>query len=590
MLNRNFFIVYTLIFSVYCSAQLTENSYFFDYQNSSYQMNRAISFASFKGNYKKSIEILKNDFFTKNKKEAAFIESLIRYNTIGKESALAYLESQNFTTEEKDFAKLWLSYHTNSTTDYATLLAAFKAKYPANPNAFKLIYRQELTARDKSARNVIFPQKDELLQKTDSILNSPGLSNQNKLQYSLMKLELQYSNGKGSQYNTLNEPEAIKQLLTLWETNKTAFKNDYFLNFLNDCETAACKAAIQQTENTILHDDSDAPKKAINYLLRYINDNKDGKHSLSSLESQLKTLILKEKNKDKLNNLLALINVYIVPVNTDLGFIMKDLIKPIPFTQHFKALIKTNLTKAQMLDKIKKDIRESGLAQSRVIAEKVNSNYEEFIQMSYADVFAFYGINTFSILQKGTIQEGFDPAGNKYPLDPEKPDLVNADTYLTFLAENPLYFNPKLSVPYPIYENEQQLIDFINKSKALTSKFPGSVGIKMNLIKVYQNNAKLISQENKSFIYLSYIQNLLDLFEIDENTGSDTITNDTDFYEKMINCNEQSSLTYFGRIIKNLNHSDYQKTLDYVKEKLQSRPEQKNLAKFENQLKNISEN
>lgn len=63
--------------------------YYFDCENGSYEMNQAISYSSYEGNYEKAKELLtKQDFFQKNTDEKLKIEALLAFNLFGEKNQM----------------------------------------------------------------------------------------------------------------------------------------------------------------------------------------------------------------------------------------------------------------------------------------------------------------------------------------------------------------------------------------------------------------------------------------------------------------------------------------------------------------------
>lgn len=265
--------------------------YYFDCENGSYEMNQAISYSSYEGNYEKAKELLtKQDFFQKNTDEKLKIEALLAFNLFGEKKSNEIIETSTLSKENKDFAKLWVSFYTDK-DKFNKQVIVFREKYPNNYEVLKLKMRKIINYRDKNMWNEIKEDKPNSIATIDSLLNLNSLSPQNKLFFSLMKIDFESKNDFREEKEA-SEKKLRNELLDLYEVYKDYFSGHQLLKILKDCDNSKCNEIKKEAAEKInKQNTSSSTELALGYLMNY--NNSEGKVSIAELEKTINTILVK---------------------------------------------------------------------------------------------------------------------------------------------------------------------------------------------------------------------------------------------------------------------------------------------------------
>lgn len=490
------------------------NDYFFDCNSSSYQMNYAISLASPNGNYTNAQEILKTQFFKNNIDKATQIKALLTHNTLGKEKAISTINSANISEEEKDFAKLWLSFYTNNTTEYDALLVAFQKKYTTNYNPIKLKLRAVLNYRDANIWNEIKEQKPQSIKTLDSLIGLSNVTNEDKLYFSLMKLDFLKKNDFRSEEKKYSENELLDKVVELYQKNKSSFELEILKNTLNKSESKKYKNIIKEINDEQTNTSTNTSTEKVLALLLEHN-NSDNKIKVSDIESSINKVLSIEKNATEISKIKALLNAFSLPSEPDLGFMMKGLLKPVPFSKEFKqSFSSTSLSKQELVENIKSVLKEPQFAEVDKNSSKLNEELETIKDLSIEDIHAFYGLIVFSSYYAKSLQN-LKYAFGSFQDKPERKDYETVESFIQFLEKNPLYHdNSRYFFNYLDLKNDEGFQKFITQINLLKDKFPGSATILRNGLDCIQINNEKVSENNLQYFYTSYFKLAVDYLAI----------------------------------------------------------------------------
>lgn len=552
------------------------NDYFFDCNYSSYQINYAISLASPNGNYTNAQELLKTHFFKNNIDKATQIQALLTHNTLGKEKAISIINSANISEEEKDFAKLWLSFYTNNTTEYNALLVAFQKKYTANYNPIKLKLRGVLNYRDANMWNEIKEQKPQSIKTLDSLIGLPNVTNEDKLYFSLMKLDFLKKNDFRSEEKKYSEEELLDKVVELYQKNKSLFELEILKNTLNKSESKKYKNLIKEINDEQAKTSTyTSTEKVLALLLEY--NNLDKKIKVSDVESSINKLLSIEKNATEISKIKALLNVFSLHSEPDLGFMMKGILKPIPFSKEFKqSFSSTSLSKQVLVEKIKSVLKEPQFAEIDKNSSKLNEELETIKDLSIEDIHAFYGLIIFSSYYAKSLQS-LKYAFGSFQDKPERKDYETVESFIQFLEKNPLYHDDsRYFFNYLDLKNDEGFQKFITQINLLKDKFPGSATILRNGLDCIQINNEKVSENNLQYFYTSYFKLAIDYLAI-----SKIIKSKNDYDSELFSGNLRYKLehgsTYFENFFSVFSQESKKESEQYLDVVLQKNQANKDL-------------
>lgn len=579
---KKYIVVLVVLIAVKYNAQIEFlNNYFFDYATSSYNMNYAISLALPKGNYQNAQELLKTDFFKKNPQKATQIQALLTHNTLGKLPALSLINEAYISTEEKEFATLWLSFYTND-NDYDSLLLSFQKKYPNNYNPLKLKLRKILNYRDANIWNEIKHKKASSLKTLDSIIDSPNVLQEDKLYFSLMKLDFLNKKDFRSDEDEYPKEKLVDELIQLYKNNKS----DFELNMLKQklsLEKSSKYDEIKKEINDELTKNSTATstEKVLQLLLEYNNTDKNIK--ISDLESSLYKILAYEKNASEISKIKALISVFSLSKEPDFGFFMRGLLKPIPFSSVFKKSFTSALQNKQaIIEKIKSILDEPQFSKLRNNTSEIHKELENIKQMSVEDIQAFYGLTVFSSYYSKSLL-GLKYAFGNFQDKPEANDYESIQSFIEFLDKNPLYLDDsRYYFKYLDLKNDEGFNEFLNRFSQLKQKFPGSATILKNGLNCLQINNEKITEANLQNFYVAYFKLAVDYLAICKVIKSKS-DYDIELFSSNLRYERDSNFnSYFENFYYNFSTKSKKECTDYLNLVLEKNPDNKDLKEIQN--------
>lgn len=557
---------------------------------SSYQLNYGITLSSpIKGNYEKANALLNTAYFNGNPDKALLIKALLAYNTQGEKTAFNILDASSASDEEKEFSKLWLSFYAKNTEEYTTRLNDFEERYPKNHNTLKLKYRAILDYRDANMLNSVYDEKQNALTIIDSLTKIPTLQKDDKLFFSLLKLDFlaheERDRKKGRKDVSYSEEETIAHLISIWKENKEAFNSEYFLKRIGDCPTADCKEAQVYTFNkTNKFEALTSAEKVYNLFLSM-----ELRQTLPKMESMIDDIVSKEKNEEQLSSIKGIISLFTLSKVPQLGFFSEGTLKPILFSKEFKSRYAAPQDKAIILKKIKKmyDSPElEGFTAAPGMKELFLKEFETAKSLSAPDVQAIYGVLIFSYYYAKSIV-GAMPGLGKFNDGPNAVQREDYKKYIDFLDKNPLYFDKSMFLLYAAtFHSEQEVMAFIKESEKLREKYPAAWPLIENCMHSVASANALITKNEAQNYYLGCLKLVIDACKVNSSRGkADELENE--FYYFGIIQNHQhmySSKAFTKEFIALLSDDTKKQAEDYLRKSIAEYPNQKSLKDLRRKL------
>ncbi|MDK2770790.1 MAG: hypothetical protein KYX68_00980 [Flavobacterium sp.] len=489
--------------------------YYFDCENGSYEMNQAISYSSYEGNYEKAKALLeKQDFFKNNSNEKLKIEALLAFNLFGEKKSNEIIEASDLSKENKDFTKLWVAFYTDI-KKYNKQVTVFRAIYPNNYEVLKLKMRKIINYRDKNMHNEIKEDKPKSIATIDSLLNLNTLNPQNKLYFSLLKIDFQSKNDFRDTEKEVSEKKLRNDLLDLYEVYKEYFSPHQLLKILKNCDNSKCNQVKKEAAEKISKQNiSSSTELALGHLMNY--NNSEGKVSISDLQNTINTILANEKDATEKEQVNALLVVFSLDEEPNLGFMMKGLLKPIKFTNDFKSKIQINKSKEEILASIKNLLldKSSTSIGSHISTENIDQELDQMRQLSTPDIKAFYGLTIFSQYYAKLFLKMSEESFAVFQTSPKGDELHSIDLYCKFLTNNPLYSETgKYIMKFCRVNSSAELLGLSNNLIEVKKKFPASKAVQKNIIASFIGNKEFINVENRDAVYKNFVETLIEFIK-----------------------------------------------------------------------------
>lgn len=535
-------------------------------------MNHAITLSSPEGSFIKVNELLESDFFKKNYEKSVLIKSLVTHNTLGKKKAYEFINGTNLSEENKEFTKLWLSFYVKDYKEYDLLKADFAKKYPENYEPLKLRFRKIIDYRDKNIWNRINEDKSKSISSIDSLLTINSVNKEDKLYFSLMKLDFI----NDSKYNS-GDNVLIDAVVELYLNNKDSFQKDILIKYISKYEGQKYESLLQKLTEE-LSDNSNLPsaEKVLTILSDF--NSKDKHKSITQVESSIEKILVSEKNASEILKIKALVAVYSLSEEPDLGFFMGGVLKPINFSNTFKA--KFSISEKQPIVKAIELFLTSPEFEKKRVNLKLEYIVDDIKNLSKEDLQACYGLMIFSTYFSKSLNNLKLALGN-FQDESEEIDIKNTANYISFLEKNPLYLNKK-EYRFSILKlnTDEEFFDFLNKFKLVKDKFKGSSSILKNGIIVLKLNCESISEANLQKFYAEYFKLIVDYIVVSKN---ENYNYDLDFYYEFLrlkNDNNEYFGNHFGNFVKALSDDDKLECLKYLNQVLLENPDVESLREM----------
>ncbi len=580
-MKKALLLLFLIHFTVSNSQINFWDNYYIDCLKSSYTMNYAISLSSPKGNFNSAKELLKNDYFNNHKFESALISSLLDYNTIGSKQVEEHLATSNLNKEQQDFVRLWISFYTKNFNAYQKQLAAFQEHYPSNYLPIKLRLRAILNYRDKSIWNQIKEKKGSSIATIDSLLQINTIDKEDRIYFSLLKLDFLNKADFRSTEEEVAVDDMLKELFMLYISNKSLFHLTNVKNKLNSSKSNSYKSTVAEiTEEEDKLSNKSSTESALQLLLHYNNDS-DKKMTVVDLESALKKLLQKEKKANDLHKLKALIGVYSLSREPDLGVLMKGMLKPIPFIKTFKQLYTITGTKASILANITSLLNEAQFKEiinETELTLRYKNEYNKIKGLSVEDLQAIYGIMVFSVYYGKSIKESVKSSFGNFQDVPARDNCKDASSYIAFLTQNPLYLNDSKYISNTaVLRTEAEMFKLIELTNELRQIYPGSSSLLNNSILSLAMNNKKVSEVRKEEYYETYYKLIIDYVSFSNTISIKEYDMDVNFFGALLNYNKEEYDNYFDYFYSLMNENGKTNSIAYLEAAKKNNPSNENL-------------
>lgn len=582
------FVLTTSIASAQLESSFKTN--YIDFLTSSYNFNYAISLASPKGNYIKALELLQNDYFKKNAAETFLIQSLLTHNTYGKDSAFILINKSLFSTEEKDFAKLWLNFHTHNYREYDSLIKAFCQNYPSNYFPIKLRLRKIINYKHKNFWNKRKEDKEKSIHTIDSLLALPTLCKEDSVYFSLFKLNFLEINENSQSEKEYPEKKILDNLAMLFNSHKELFNLKLLKNLFERKEKYDYRNTLKEIEKEQRKTTNFSSSQNVYNLLITYNSEKI-KKPISELENEINFIYDYENNVIELEKISALITLFDLAKTPRVGFILDEKLKPISFTKLFKQKFDVTINKEKIIKNINILLKWFRVNEEESKGD-INSIYKNEIELlselTAKDVNAFYGLLIFYANFLESLNE-MTFWLNKYQDDPTGNDYKNTNSYLAFLEKNPLYLNDQRFVLYFLtFEKGKDVFNFIEKLNALKAKLLGAATISRNGIMCVLLNCKAVPNESLQEFYIAYFKLIVDYLCISNLVNEEDSFEDF-LYEPNLRLKQSSSYdrTLLDNLIVTFSEENIRKAQQYVDTKLLKFPNNIHLLKAKEKIEKV---
>lgn len=512
-MRKGIALLLLLIINVF-PAQLSDflSQQYIDCLEDNYQLDLGISLSQInEGSYQKAIELLETDYYKSHPKEKFLIQNLLDYNTKGKKYTYQTIEESNLSSEEKDFTKLWLSYYTNNNNDYEVMLKDFKKKYPSNLELLKLEIKKELNERK------FLSDLTQYSKEIDSVLTLPDLSTQNKLHFTLTKLDV-------SELDEDYEKNKLKKYLNFiefWKEHKEKINYNYASKVqLDDCKTKDCETfndwILEQKEK---NSPTNPSNKIFSLLLQQVNS--DSGLPIPTLQKKIDLLLSQETEITEIQNIKALVNVYFLTKEPDFGFWFKGMLKPIPFDANFRKKYLVTLNKQECIENIKTIAQEFAKEKNKTIdLQTLQEMQKEATKYPVEDVKVMYGILVFLKHYARSLEKALATDLGYYKDSPQDEIYTDSKLMLNYLEKNPLFYDDNLitasDAKFKDIVKKQDLDTFSQNMLKLTDKYPYAYGIQLKYLTTLSQYENLVYKEELQNYYLDYLKKTIDLLSINQ--------------------------------------------------------------------------
>ncbi|RZJ98925.1 MAG: hypothetical protein EOO46_23410, partial [Flavobacterium sp.] len=374
-----------------------------------------------------------------------------------------------------------------------------------------------LEYRDANMWNSVYDEKQHALTVIDSLIKIPSMQKDDKLFFSLLKLDFLSHEERDRKKNRkdvfYSEQEAIAHLISLWKENKEAFNAEYLLKRMGDCATADCKEAQAYAFNkSNKFENLPSAEKIYNLLLSM-----ELRQDVPKLEGMINEITSKEKNEEQLSRIKGIISLFSLSKIPQLGFFSKGMLKPISFSKEFKSRYAAPQDKVVVLKKIK-DTYESAEMEEFTGApgmrEMFLKEFETAKSLSAPDVQAIYGAMIFSYYYAKSIVQAMTGLG-KFNDSPNAVQREDYKKYIAFLDKNPLFFDKSMFLLYAAtFHSEQEVMAFIKESEKLREKYPAAWPLIENCMHSVALANALITKKEAQNYYLGHFKLVVDACKV----------------------------------------------------------------------------
>lgn len=565
---KKFYKYLFLILPIFIHSQFRtySNIRFVDCEENSYQEQWGITLSvPGDGNYNKAKDNLQSTYYNNHSKQRFFNESLLEYNTLGKNKAYQKISSSNFSIEEKDFLKLWLSYYTKNKDDYENYLLNFKTKYKNNLDFIKLELRYELVENPKIlSRNS--KKYLEITQQIDSILLTK-ISNEDHLYFSLLKIDFTIFEGDLKK----NNEKKIEFFKEIWKLSKDKMNYKSVKRILKDNESDDFQIKSWVNEKEKENEKLTSAEKI--YSLLDNQTKEEFKISTEVLENKITEIFDKETDRMQKDHIVALV------VSCSIDDTPYYNSEKINFSEDFKKKYILNCTKETCFEKLK--TLSIYFKKTLVGKNVINNDYNEYkrfplneIQAGYATVINLNYKNRKKVLY-------FENDMFTY-LDTKPMDFhTKTSAFIEYMIDNPLYFEDRDLISNGSFEEIKTYEDLkkLNmEMDKLVLKFPGSIGIKSTQILFKKHFSYLVFKNELQSFYLDYFKNVIDFYALSQKNNFIRYVNW--LFDPFV----EDKAYPFENFNKKLTKDTRGKVIAYLQLKISENPHSKNLKEMSEKI------
>ncbi|AZA99590.1 hypothetical protein EG359_08180 [Chryseobacterium joostei] len=581
---KNIFKFIALLFPVIFSAQFNFFSYTYaDCLEESFQEQLGINLSiSKEGSYKKAKDLLKSDYYQKHTKESFFIQTLLDYNTLGKEKAYRKISESKLSGEDQDFLKVWLALYTQNPADYEILYSGFRKKYPYNMEAMKLYFRSKMIDANRLS-GVSYTEKQKALVSIDSLM-STKLSSDAQLYFSLLKLDFK----DFDRASIKNSQIKFSEFRKLWNSSRDKMNYIGVGRIIGHCEADCDSVSVWISEKREEDRPFTSTEKVYVLLNRQMKKDTE-KLSVFELQKKISEIYEKENNEEQKDHLRGLVTAFSMDKVPDLGFLMEGAVRKINFSPEFlKKFTLQCKSREACFEKLKVLIKQtdySVLGNSEEVQSQVLSEVQkELGKYPLEIVKQGYGLLVYTNTMNKLLLLFMEDGLGKYKENTPTEIYSSTSSLLEYIAENPLYYeevNYGSENGYKEINSKEKLREFNTKMEKIISDFPGALGIRLKYIFLKNQFSELVPQNERQNFYFDYLKNIVDFFCL--NQRLDFVDFENLFFSSFMEKREDL-LMPFKEFYTKLDISTQKKINDYLNLKIKEFPRSENLKRISEKL------
>jgi hypothetical protein len=501
--------------------------------------------------------------------------ALLKYNTLGKDSAINFIESTSLNKEDQLFIQWWIADLTKNIEDEEILKENFISKYKESIPMIKHKYLNIISD--------YYHLKDEsptMLENIAKIEQKGNLDTSDIIFFELMKCQI-YDKDEW------RKCELIDILSSLWKKYPQYLDKSELLNVIEECKSTSCDAlrkdVITNKINTIQE-----PKVSdlIIFIDNYL-DNRNYNDSLLLFCNELKERISNSDSRLMHEKMLGIVKL--MTMTTNYSSIFKGIeVEKLNYPLDFRQFIKSKSERSDLHELLEYDIKEL----SNIIPEVKNliiqdfgvniDNYKDFTTEDISTLLGFKSLlfylivhNNFNFIDLEDIKESM------LSVDADYYNESNPfEEFENKVTNNPLFVE-KTKYSLPEVENFNDLNKYIEILNNVIKIYPGSSSLMLTKLELIDNYFEDFTKEQNKLVF-EYFNTAIDLMNIVQIMG---IGKGYDYtFEEIFKLKTTNSYTFytdkyesFRKSLELLTAKEKNYLINKIEKLLQSKPSQKNL-------------
>lgn len=578
-MNKYYPVLILLLTSISYSQFKPHTPLLVDCLNSSFNLNYAITLCSYTGDYHKALAFINNSKKNIDENEKLFINALLTHNLYGKEKSDLEIAQLPIDDESKELIKLKILLH-SSHPSFDEHYTKFIQKYPKNHQALKLKYKKLLLKEPLLSKNATI----NIISEIDSLMNSNSLKNEEKVYYSILKIDFLKQKEYYSLSALIDKKEITKRLLNIFNQNKELFNLEYFKYKLQYYDENS-KLSAETLEYIKNNESSKTEVTSTNEAFELLSTQSSKKNKLPKkiFESQIVKIIQEEKDSLEIKNIKALLHFFTLIDIKKLPYY--GTLNPLEYSSTITSLFnkETNITTINSIESFLNTPKVIG-----ILEYDYDTDYSYYFQKNKENLKTaeapnnelqqLYGLIVYGIYNKKKSIENLLQEFNVLYLKPNK-KFKNAIDYLNFLDKNPLFLEEYSGFPI---DSSFNLLHFIQEFNTLKEKYKGSVAILKFGLQQMIDAKKLANENNKEIYYVTFYKTLLDLMSISYDSSLDfKYFEPSTQYGRLFDTSYNDAIPFFYQVLSKENQIIIQ---NYAYQKLQLNPTNEDLIKFNNTI------